>query len=196
MKKNTTRGKIIILLILIMIGLGSQGSEFLTEEMKNSVSDYHISRFKIDHGDIDSALRSLRLIAPEIIVFGFEKVADIDGVKDNLITIDVTDTSLGKIIQLITKQDPRYYYDIVGNRLIEVYPVGSKKESTNLLNLRIDKVFIEEKCAPTRIISRFPEYLPELSYLIKKSGTLVGAEMRGNMDPEIRINLHNVKVRE
>jgi hypothetical protein len=141
-------------------------------------------------------LRSLRLIAPEIIVFGFEKVADIDGVKDNLITIDVTDTSLGKIIQLITKQDPRYYYDIVGNRLIEVYPVGSKKESTNLLNLRIDKVFIEEKCAPTRIISRFPEYLPELSYLIKKSGTLVGAEMRGNMDPEIRINLHNVKVRE
>ena len=166
-----------------------------------------VGEFHIENGTMEDGLRALRQTNPARILIGFEKVAHRQNEKDKLVSLSLSDATVGEIIDGLCRRDPRYTYEIVSG-LLHVYPTNGQSDPAGLLSLRVSRFSIADKMLPAAIIQRIGDSAPELtSFMSTKRGEYYaksgrspggtpGSIMSGNMDPEIHLELHDMTVRE
>ncbi|HVN81164.1 MAG TPA: hypothetical protein VMW38_19405, partial [Terriglobia bacterium] len=191
----------LILLVLILVGIELSASEF-DRENRASVLDSKIASFKVERADMEEALVGIHQLVQSKLLIGFEKISHREGEKENNLSLELTNTTVTDILSALCRLDPRYTYELVEIDLIDVYPVGAKQDKSDLLNLQIKQTSITGQEDLRNIIYRLPSYVSELgSYLEEKRQaysartgvpyTTLGADMRGNMQPEVNIQLSN-----
>jgi hypothetical protein len=172
-----------------------------------NILDVRINSFTASGVDMEESLRLLRRAEPSKILIGFERLPRREGEEERNISVDLNQTTVGSVLNILCKLDPRYTYETVSQNLINVFPQGSKNDVTNILNIRVKEFNIHDKQSPENIIRCIANFAPELrSYLNHASDEYtvrtgiqiasVGAETRGNMDPQISFELQNATVRE
>lgn len=156
---------------------------------------------------MEDALRSLRATNQSEILIGFEKVPHRVNAPEKKVSLRVSNATVAQILTALCRQDTRYTYEIVEGHLIHVYPRASYRDSRDLLDMRIHSFSVEGTMLPAAVIDRIGELAPELSsYLTKKrdeyyeargiTPSFPGSTLRGNMDPQIKLNLHDLTVRQ
>lgn len=195
--------------MFLVMGLAVSVPTAETSQTKaeSSVLSVKVGNFDIQGGTMEAALRRLREIDYTKILIGFEKVARHEDEKERTFSLSASDTNVEKIIQSLCAHDPRYTYEVLKGSLIHIYPVNQDGDPPGLLNIRVAKFSVEGKMAPEAIVDRISVLAPELnSYMGKKQAEYYarqglapgspGANMSGNMDPQVDLNLEDVTVEQ
>jgi hypothetical protein len=196
----------IVLVLVFLVGVQVSASA-LEREKQPSILDSRIASFKVKGVDMEEALVRIHQLGQSKLLIGFEKVAHPQGEKDTNLSLELANTTVSDILAALCKLDPRYTYEVVDSDLINVYPVGAKQDMSDLLNIQIKQTSISGKEDLGNIIYRLPSYVTELgSYLEEKKRAYsartgvpyatLGADMRGDMSPEVDIQLPTMSVRE
>lgn len=91
---------------------------------------------------------------PSRILIGFEKLPHREGETDESISLELTNTTVGDCLDRLCDVDPRYTYEVVGDGLmINAFPLGAKKDPTDLLNIRVSRFAIHGNYTPEEKIS-------------------------------------------
>lgn len=172
-----------------------------------SILSAKVEGLTLQNATMEEALRALRATNPNQILIGFERVPHRRDEPEARLSLSASSTTVEEILKAACGQDPRYAYDIAGGKVIEVRPVNSYADPQDLLDMSVRDFSVDEVMSPAAVISRIGELAPELaSYMTDKkreyyaSRGIVpaspGAQMHGNMDPQIKIHLQNVTVRQ
>ena len=189
---------------LLLIEVTESAKQNLKE---NSILELRIDSLKVENASVEEALKLLRGKDSSQILIGFEKITDARLGKNISISFVSENESVRDILRRIFSADTRYTYSLVSNSLIEVFPVGSKNDMSNLLNMRVKKFSYEKLAEPSYIITDIDRIVPELSEFLernrqeysKRSGIeygFGGSIPRGNQEREISLELRDVTVRE
>ena len=173
----------------------------------DSILSLPVASYEVENTTMEEALRVLRATNPSRIVIGLEKVAHRSYEKQKTLSVSISNSTVGEVLDTLCKQDPRYAYETVQGLLVHVYPRNGQSDPPGLLSIRISKFSIDAKMAPAAVIGRISELAPELSSFLTRKRTEFyarrgivpgspGSNMTGNMDPEIHLDLHNLTVRE
>jgi len=194
-------------LLAISVSLLTPRGQALTNREELPILSERVREFHIENGTMEDGLSALRQTNPTRILIGFERVAHRKNEKDKLVSLSLSDATVGEILDGLCRQDPRYTYEVVSG-LLHVYPINGQSDPAGLLDLRVSRFSIADKMAPTAIIQRIGNLAPELAsfmntkraeYYAKRGpspGGSPGSIMSGNMDPEIHLELHDMTVRE
>ncbi len=147
----------------------------------DSILSLPVASYEVENTSMEEALRVLRATNPSRIVIGLEKVAHRSYEKQKTLSLSISKSTVGEVLDTLCKQDPRYAYETVQGLLVHVYPRNGQSDPPGLLSIRISKFSIDAKMAPAAVI------------VVPGSP---GSNMTGNMDPEIHLDLHNLTVRE
>jgi hypothetical protein len=156
---------------------------------------------------MEEALRALRATNPNQILIGFERVPHRRDESEATLSLSVSNSTVEEILKALCGQDPRYVYDVADGRVIQVHPLNSYSDPQDVLNMSVRDFSVEGVMWPAAVVFRIGELAPELaSYLAGRkreyyaSHGIVpaspGALMHGNMDPQIKIHLQDVTVRQ
>jgi hypothetical protein len=156
---------------------------------------------------MEDALRALRATNQNEILIGFEKVPHHVNAPDQKVSLEMSNATVAQILTALCQKDPRYTYEIVDGLLIHVHPRATYRDFPDLLDTRIHSFSVEGTMLPAAVINRIGELAPELSsYLAKKQDeyyeargitpSFPGSTLKGNMDPKIKLNLHDLTVRQ
>jgi hypothetical protein len=188
--------------LLALQGFCSPGSGQRSSSMSSRVET-----MALHDATMEEALRTLRATNPDEILIGFERIPHRRNEPETKLSLSSSNATVEEILVALCGQDPRYVYEIANDRVIQVHPRDSFNDPQNLLNLSVHDFSVEETMSPAAVISRVGELAPELSsYLADKKRDFYaqrgmypsspGALMHGNMDPQIRIHLQDVTVRQ
>jgi len=166
-----------------------------------------VESFRVENSTMEAALGTLRQTDFARILIGFEKIAHRQGEKVEPLSLSMSNSTVGQILDQLCEKSGGYTYDIVDSRIIHVYPAHAQSDPVGLLDLKISEFLVEGNMLPAALIVRIPDLAPELaSYLgAKKSEYYArhniaraspGAIGRGNMDPKVNLHLRNMTVRE
>jgi len=156
---------------------------------------------------MEDALRALRATNQNEILIGFEAVAHrADEVKKTM-SLTFSDATVAEILNALCRKDPRYTYELVDGLVIHVRPLNSYVDSQNLLDIRIHDFSVQGSMLPAAVIVQIGELAPELSsYIAKKQSeyyksrriepAFPGVTMHGNMEPQIKLHMQDVSVRQ
>ena len=196
-----------LMLVAIGVGLLTPGGQDPTNGKEVPVLLQRVESFLIENGTMEEGLRALRRTNPTRILIGFEKVAHRQNEKEKTVSLSLSRAPVEEILNGLCRQDPRYTYEIVSSLLIHVYPKNGR-DTAGLLSLRVSSFLIDDKMPPAAVIQRIGELTPELvSYMSNKRAEYYaqhalsppgspGAILRGNIAPQIHIDLRDVTVRE
>lgn len=197
--------RIYLAYLLVLFHVSDTNGTLAMEERKRQpkISELRIGSLQLAHGDMEAALAVLKLRAESRILVGFEKALG----EGNRISLDLNDPTVGEILDQLCEADPRYTYELTSSGVINVFPVGSKADPTNLLNIRVSSFVFRGKRLPHYIIRNIDTLAPELAeYLEKKRREFLaktgigygtgGSDLRGDMDPEVYVELKNVTIRD
>jgi hypothetical protein len=192
---------VLVCLILEKPAIGSK------QEMQRSVSDIRIDYLKLENATVEKALEILRSKDPDRIIFGFEKIFEKEPALAPTVSFEVRDTNIADILNRICQADPRYIYEYVSDTLINVFPVLSKLDKNNILNMYIKDFTAIGKYQPLYVMDHLKYFAPELREFLLKKGQeyakrtgkgygVAGSELISDYKPEINIELHNMTIRE
>ncbi len=177
------------------------------EAGSESVLELKVDSLKVDKADMEHALRLLRDKDPSRILIGFEKVPHKDGPAENNISLQVAGATVGEILKLLCRADPRYRYVVVKGSIINLFPGKAASDPYRLMDLKIQSFDFDGPAFPHFLIEKINDYAPELREFLwtkaqewaARSGKSVGYPgviSTGNMPPpKITIRLRNVTVR-
>jgi len=135
------------------------------------------------------------------ILFGLE-LRSKDG-QEPIVSVDLpSDSHLEDGLRQIMNQIPGYQYEVVSPHMINIYPVGAKKDSADLLNTPVPK-FDAVNVDPTQVLTGPAGFIPELAVRLKPetsagpqpSGT-VGDTFEAVNAPKVTLHLTNTTVRQ
>jgi hypothetical protein len=171
--------------------------------------DVPVKDFKVDHASMAEALLKLRISDVHHVVIGFERIPHPEAEKGGPISLEVSDGTLGSVVQRLCRADPRYEYEVISGLMIDIRPKGAAKDPKDLLNTKVQHYRIDVNVTAYQAIERIQEDAPELrEFLRRKSeewlretgrqpGGVPGSMMSGNMvPPRFTLELHNVTVRQ
>lgn len=120
-----------------------------------------VKKFSVRQANIIRALRLLRtIVGKDSLLFGLE-VAPFETEPERNLTISLTETTVGKVLDEIIRQDPRYTYEVIDEHLIHVFPRNSKDDPANLLNIPVEH-FSVSGVGYDELIQYLPFRVPEL----------------------------------
>lgn len=195
-------------LLFVTISSAPPITENFQTERRESILTVEITSLRIRSGDMEDALRRLRQADPSRILIGFEKIPHREGERDESISLELTNTTVGDCLDRLCEVDPRYTYEVVGGALINVFPWGAKSDANDLLNIKVASFEFYGNELPHNLIIKIGDLAPELrEYLrlkaeayAKKTGKPLGSAgsiLSGNAPlPRISLKLQNVTVRE
>jgi hypothetical protein len=133
------------------------------------------------------------------VLFGLEVRLN-DGIEPTVTIEGRAGMKLGDAIDQVLNQLPDYEMEVVSDHLIDLRPLGARKDTQNLLNLRIAKFDLESKRAdmvfnaPRAVI---PELNEALLPKVKPGEQMIFLIYRGYQGgPEITLHLTDVTIRE
>jgi len=165
-----------------------------------------LKSFKVQNANMAEALLALRSSDVKYVVIGFERIPHHEGEKGGPISLAVTDTNLGEVVQRLCQADSRYEYQVVDGSMIEIRPKGAAKDPNDLLNIKVRDYKVDANILAAAAIEGVNEDVPELrDFLYRKQLEWVketgiypgvpGSMMSGNMlPPRLTLDLHNVTV--
>jgi hypothetical protein len=172
------------------------------------VLEVRTDEFHIKDVDMKEALRLLRAKNPFKILIGFEEIPHREGEKGKSISLDVTNGTVEEILTRLCRADTRYTYEIIGDRLINVFPEEVRRTCGNLNNMLIRRFHFSERRWAGQIIPLIGTLAPELrQYLDAKLTEFFqshglgfpgypGALMSTNLTPPtLSLTLENATVR-
>lgn len=135
------------------------------------------------------------------VLFGIE--VQLEAGKEPTVDLDIPpDSTLGDALRQVFQQLPTYRYDVVGERLINVYPAGADKDPQNVLNTPVEQFDIKDEQAtsvlgaPQLFVNELKRRLtPPTAEQAPQPGGSVGPRLRGTT-PGVTLHLKNVTVRE
>ena len=172
------------------------------------ILDAPVRDFKVEHANMAEALLKLRVSDVHHVVIGFERIPHPEGEKGGPISLEVSDGTLGGVVQRLCRADPRYECEVIGGLMIEVRPKGAAKDPKDLLNMKVQNYRIDANVTADQAIEQIAEDAPELREFlyhkveewVKKTGehpAVFGNSMSGNIPPpRFTLELHNVTVRQ
>jgi hypothetical protein len=191
----------------------SKGNSRIWQDRR--ITDIRIQGFKLDYKDMGTALAYLRSAdptTPSQILIGFERIPCLPEERDEPISMDISIGTVGEIVSELVRLDPRYTYEIIGQRLINVYPKISNGSSEKLLNMMIHDFVINEHILVSDLVSRIGWYAPELRVYLKEKADeraeylrrmglpppfSAGSNLSGNVKPPlIMMDLHDMTIRQ
>jgi hypothetical protein len=106
--------------------------------------------------------------------------------------------NLQKALGIVFRDLPDYTYEPVSQHLVDVFPVGAKKDSSDLLNIPVPRLDIVGKQAGD-VLSRPRDFIPQLAERLKgptRGGPVAGSILSDVGPPPITLHLRNVTVRQ
>jgi len=105
-------------------------------------------------------------------------------------------------LRQIMTQIPGYEYELVSEHMINIYPIGAKRDSKDLLNTPVPQ-FDAISVDPTQILTSPSEYIPELAARLRPTASARepqpsgygGVVARSNVPP-VTLRLKNTTVRQ
>lgn len=208
-QQRTLRGGCAITVAILALTASAvlHGSQ-TRKQPKQSILKLHVDSFKLNNVDMEEALRQLRRKDYTRIIIGFEKIPSRADQQEPRISLDLTHTTVGAVLEQICKTDQRYTYAVINNALLNVFPRGPRTDSQNLLNIRVRRFSVHGAHTTEGVIRNIADFAPELrEYLQRKRneyyakqgvspGVSPGASMSGNRTPEFNLELRNMTVRE
>jgi hypothetical protein len=199
-RRSAAAGSVTLLVALVSLCTAAH-------DQQPSVMSYSVSTYTVHDATMEEALRALRATNPNQILIGFERFPHRRNESETKLSLSLSNATVEEILTALCKNDSRYVYAISDSRVIQVHPRNSSTDPPDLLNLPVHDFSVEETMTPAAVISRIGELAPELSsYLADKKrdyyaqrGILPsspGALMHGNMDPQLKIHLRDVTVRQ
>lgn len=199
---------IIITLCICVCGLSSPAQTAGEAQKEPSVLLVKVDSFHLEEADIEEGLRLLRRIDYSKILIGFEKAPHWwEGAEPTPISLELNDTTVEVVLRKLCEADPRYTYEVINGRMINVYWKGAKETPSNLMNMKIRHFSVHGNYAPEGVIVGIGELAPELrDYLREKKNQYhaqrdrfpasPGAIMTGNMTGEFDLELEDMTIRE
>jgi hypothetical protein len=109
--------------------------------------------------------------------------------------------TLGEALKQILEQVPGYEFHVVSSHIVNVCPQGSREDTHNLLNLRVERFDLDNE-APDDVLSRPADFIPALKAALTPptEGRPVPRSWSGpgltSIGPVIRLHLRDVTLRE
>ncbi|MFQ5664111.1 MAG: hypothetical protein ACE5HL_09780 [Terriglobia bacterium] len=110
-------------------------------------------------------------------------------------------STLGDALRQIFRQLPNYRFEIAGERLINIYPVGAKEDPDDILNVHVARFDVVDE-QPSSLLSRPKDFIPELKDRLTPERTgpprpsgYFGVVPTGT-GPTVTVHLRNVTVRQ
>lgn len=159
---------------------------------------FKISSYKVHNASIVEALRRLKVsVGEEPLILTLEVVPFREKPENNL-TLVLEHSSVKKVLERITAQDPRYTYEVIDSHLIHVFPRGSTNDPDDLLNIKVKR--FDVLAGSYDLLLKYPQYhIPELEVeLMRRSraGGMAVSMLGGGDVPKITLNLRDVTVRD
>jgi hypothetical protein len=167
-----------------------------------------IKSFVVNGADMEEALRTLSDQVTFRVVIGFERIPHHEGESGQPMSLELTNTTVGKILSRLCRMDLRYEYRPVEGQMVEVFPKGALDNPEDLLNVKIKEFSVDREALPGGVIQMIGQDAPELKELLdhKKEewmknsdgapGGSPGSMLSGNMPlPHFTLRLENVTVR-
>lgn len=150
--------------------------------------DLKIPEFEVKEATMEDALKKLRAWGVQVCL---EKVPEMaNESSEGRITLKMSGASIREILDALTSQDRRYYWERYHSvltsgetNLINVLPLGAKEDKDNLMNIRSRRV--EVNAEPVKAISYIRRFVPELraelarrfpgGFVVSELGGVIGA---------------------
>jgi len=134
-------------------------------------------------------------------LFGVELHAK-DG-KEPLVNLNLPAGShLGDGLSEIMAQVPGYEHEVVSVHMINIYPVGAKRDSTDVLNTPVAR-FDAKSADPTQILTNPSEFIPELASRLNPRRSTAGPRPSGyggassrSKVPTVSLQMNQTTVRQ
>ena len=166
-----------------------------------------VKSFKIDHASMEEGLFALRSSDVDHIVIGFEELPHLDGEAGGPISITLTGTTVGEVVQRLCRGDPRYGYRIIGEgAMVEIRPKASNGDPNDLLNFRVHDYSVDADIMPAQAIEHIGDDASSLKEFLrhkaeewsKRTGETPGSPgsiLSGNaIPPRFTLHLKNITV--
>lgn len=168
--------------------------------------DLRIPEFEVKEATMEEALKHLRAWGVQVCL---EKAPEMGNENSNgMITLKMKGASIREILDALTSQDKRYYWERYRSvlhsgetNLINVLPFGAKEDKDNLMNIKSKMVELDAE--PYKAIPYIRRFVPELGEELAKRfpGGVVGSELGVIGAPRVRkyyvhLILEDVTVRE
>lgn len=168
-----------------------------------------IKSFTVKNADMEEALRTLSGHGVSRIVIGFERIPHYEGQAGPRMSLDLTNTTVEKILHRLCEEDQRYEYRPVAGEMVDIFPKGSLDNPDDLLSVKVREYRVDRPEWPGGVITTIAQDAPELKELLerkkqewlKKRGGLPGGSpgsiLSGNgIPPRFVLHLKNVTVRQ
>jgi hypothetical protein len=156
-----------------------------------------VPRFTAKGISITEALRKIRdTIGSQHVMFSLE-LDPSEGTLKNL-NFNFVSTTVGKLLNSIVAQDPKYTFEVMDNMLIHVFPKGAQSDPGDLLNVKVDNLHLQG--VEFERVLKYPQYeIPQLQrelYARSRSGGFAGSELSSASMPQINIFVQSGTVRD
>jgi hypothetical protein len=193
---------------LMLLVLGIVPISTKAQESSQLIMKLKVNSIKLNQVSMQNALKQLQSKDAEKILIGFEEIPHQEGKQQKLISLELSNATVGTILRKLVTIDPRYTYEVTKEGIINIFPRRAKRDPNNLLNIRVSKFVVHGRYMPENIISQMGTWAPELSSYIKTKaleyaaqkgiyppGT-AGSILSGGMEPQIDFEIQNVTVRQ
>lgn len=134
-------------------------------------------------------------------LFGIELRAK-DG-KEPLVSLNLTPGSrLGDALRQIMAQMPGYEYEVVSQHMINIFPLGARKDQEDVLNIAVPQFDVTGADA-VQILTSPMDFIPELAAWLwsrnpgeSPKPTGYGGEVMRSTNPPVTLHLKNTTVRQ
>lgn len=173
--RTAVPGAAAIAALLIPIHLQKTGRVYDKSPLNLSLFPAPITRNNLA---LSQALGAIGAYVQEgYVLFGVELHTK-DG-NEHLVSVNLPPGShLRDGLHQILVQVPGYEYEVVSEHMINIYPVGAKRNSTDILNTPVAR-FDAKSADPTQILTNPCEFIPELASRLNPRRSTAGRGRRG-----------------
>lgn len=166
--------------------------------------DLKIPEYEINNATMEEALRKLNAWGIQACL---EKVPRESEKEEEIrISVRLQDASVREVLNTLVSVDKRYTWEryrrstsFEYTNLINVFPVGARKDPRNLMNIKARKVVIKFPTSPENLISKIEYFVPELARKLHHgavAGSIPGGPIGGKVSLHIDFEFVDMTVRE
>lgn len=166
--------------------------------------DLKIPEYGINNATMEEALRKLNSWGIQVCL---EQVPRENEEEEEVrISVRLQDASVKEVLNALVAADKRYTWEryqrstsFEYTNLINVFPVGAKKDPNNLMSIKAKKVVMKFPTSPQNLISKIEYFVPEIARKLHQgtvAGSIPGGPFGGKMNLHIDFEFEEMTVRE
>jgi hypothetical protein len=196
-----TTGLILFWILTLVIAVQAQKPENHDEQTVLSLSLFPADIVR-NHVPLTQALGVVGAYVQDgYVLFGLELHSK-DG-QEPIVSVDLPPESRFEDgLRQIMGQIPGYEYEVISGHMINIYPVGAKTDSRDLLNTPVPKFDLVD-VDPARVLTSPADFIPELAVRLRpktaagpQPSGAGGSVLRGAGIPTVTLHLKDTTVRQ